>query len=284
MPLTSLDNLVTSYQQWLEVKAPPYFKTFARRLRDDREAARAEAVTFSILRNAGLNPKPYDDKGGPDFLCEPENAPRLVAEVTAIRMETVTRASGLPHEERERLRQNPRGFAQITSNLLAEAIDKATQFANYPGARLLVISTEHPEASLVMGARAATELLIGTSMISVRVGDVATSDSQIVATLKNSVFFRLTRDKTDVEPARQSISAVLLVTIGADTAHAIGLIHPAPAQPFNPNLLPRVHFLRLTNWPVVDHTLRMEWIGPEPSPTSLYHTDIVFTDRELRTR
>lgn len=148
-------------------------------------------------------------------------------------------------------------------------------------ARVLVISTEHPDGGLVMGSHAATKLLAGTTVISVRVGELASGEPEIVATLRNSVFFRPSADGSSFEPARQSISAVVLVTIGFETASVIGLLHPAAAHPFDHESLPNVHFVRLTGWPVTDGKLRMEWLGPEPNPTSYYHREIKFTDQEL---
>jgi hypothetical protein len=201
--------------------------------------------------------------------------------VTAVLRETASNASGLPHEGPGRL--GFRGFSQITSQLLAEAINKASQMADYPMARVLAITTEHPDASLLMGAHSATELLTGTTGISVRVGDVAAGAAEIVATLRNSVFFRLNADKTDVELARRSISAVLLVTIGDDGAAVIGLLHPAPVHSFDHSGLPNVHFVRLVSWPVTDSKLRLEWVGPEPEPTLLVHWKIALSDEDLRT-
>src|SRR5262245_60198005 len=77
------------------------------------------------------------------------------------------------------------------------------------------------------------ELLTGTTMFQVRIGDVP-ADSRIVTHLRNSVFFRPTAEGT-IEPARQSISAILLLSISAD--RAASLVFFIPRQPW-PSLLP----------------------------------------------
>jgi hypothetical protein len=282
VPFVDLNELVESYVTWMEVKVPGHRQAFVRRLKHEPEAAHAEAVMFSILRAAALNPTPGEDvsTGGYRLPVQADRSPTFCR-----------RSYGDPHRDRLEdigtatrgtRKSGFRGFSQITRGLLNEAINKADQLANYPMARVLVIATEHPDASLLMGAHSATELLAGTTAISVRVGDIAVGETQIVATLRNSVFFRLTQDGTQVEPARQSISAILLVTIGRGGASMIGLLHPAAAHAFDHTCLPKVHFVRLTDWPITDNKLRMEWMGPAPDPTSIYHSRIQFTDEELR--
>ena len=134
------------------------------------------------------------------------------------------------------------GFSQITTKLMSEAINKANQLSGYEMPRLLVIATEHQSADLVMGSRAAEEMLTGRTAISLRIGDV-TLPAQVVASLKNSVFFRATDGA--IEPARQSISAILLMQIRHDGVFVIGVLHPEPRYRFNPATFDSVHFVRL---------------------------------------
>jgi len=272
----NLDGLVKSYALWLEVKAPEHLSAFRQRLNSDPEAARAEGVVFGLLRGAALNPGMGEviGKGGVDFICEPRNHSKFAVEVTSLRTETVTKASGL---------QSPVGvggfFGQVTTALMREAVNKATQLADYPMPRLLVIATEHEGASMVMGTHAAEELLTGTTMFQVKIGDVEASP-EVIAPLKNSVFFRPKNDT--VEPARQSISAILLLSITHDRAFALGLLHPAPAVVFDWQVLPRVHFVRLREWPITNR-FGIEWVGPQPSPASFLHMPIVLNDADLKT-
>ena len=274
------DEVVNSYRQWLAVKSPSHLKPFGQRMRHDAEAAQAEAVVFSILHAKRKNPRPAEviGTGGVDFHCRPEGEAEFVVEVTALKNETVTRKSGLagPSEG-----NRVGSFAMITSSLLGEAVNKASQLANYPMPRVLFLVSSHPDASLLMGAHGATELLTGTTAFSV---PLTPSDAgvKMVARPRNSVFFRLNTAGDSVVPARQSISAIILTTITGRGANLIGVIHPEPAHPFNPKSFETVHFLKLREWPVEGDRLSIEWIGPEPNPTPMLHFPVRFDDHELR--
>jgi hypothetical protein len=276
-----LDQLVASYLTWLEVKAPEHLKSFKTRLNEDPEAAHAEAVTFGVLRTAGMRPKIGEvvGKGGVDFIAEPSDRPPFAVEVTTIRIETVTKASGLKHP----LSEGFGGFNQITGSLLREAVNKATQVANQQMPRVLVIATEHDGASLLMGTHSAEELLTGTTAFQIKIGDVEATP-EVIAPLKNSVFFRMTKDQTGVEPARQSISAILLMTISRDGASILGILHPQPAVPFDPKMLDQIHFIRLRSWPIAGNRFGIEWVGPPPSPTRYLHFPIELINVDLKVK
>ncbi len=211
-----------------------------------------------------------------DFLCKPNEQPEFVVEVTALRTEAVTAKSGLagPH-----IGNRIGSFAMITTALMREAVNKASQMANYPMPRVLVLASSHPDASLLMSAHAAEELLTGTTVISMRLGDVA-AKPEVVAKLQNSVFFR-SAASGEIEPARQSISAILLMNITEAGANLIGLLHPAPVHSFDPMTFDPVHFIRLRSWPIVDR-FGIEWVGPQPSPTHVPHWPVSLEDRDLQ--
>ena len=106
----------------------------------------------------------------------------------------------------------------------------------------------------------------------------------MLAPLNNSVFFRMTKDKTSVEPARQSISALLLMGISRDSASIVGVLHPAPAVAFDHRTLDRIHFIRLRSWPIADGRFGIEWVGPPPSATTYPHIPVEFTDVDLKSK
>jgi hypothetical protein len=274
----SLDTVTRSYAEWLEVKHPAHHHAFMKRERAEPEAAQAEAATFSMLRSAQANPEPAEDPstGGVDFLCTPNGRLPFVVEVTTVLCDTVTENSGLQHIPQAGITS----FGQITRKLLDEAVDKARQLANYPDARVLVIATQHSGAHLLMGARGAQELLTGTTAISGRIGD-PDADFQMTTHLANSVFFRRTPGG-NIEPARRSISAILLMTITGSGSSVIGLLHPEPVHAFDIGSLELVHFARIREWPIRDGRFRLEWVGPDPSPKLYSHWPIELTTRELR--
>jgi hypothetical protein len=186
--------------------------------------------------------------------------------VTALTTEAVTSASGLTSPMQL---GSAVGFSQITSKLMSETGNKAPQLSGHEMPRLLVIATEHEGADLLMGSHAAEEMLTGSTLFRVRVGDVE-AKPEIVASLKNSVFFRETKNGGKVEPARQSISAILLMHIRSEGAYVIGVLHPVPVVKFDPAISDRIHFVRLRQWPI-ESRFGIEWIGPAPSATQYPH-------------
>jgi hypothetical protein len=278
----SIDGVVDSYKAWLAVKSPEHLRAFVERMKAEPQAARAEAVTFGVLRQQSLRPRPAEivGKGGVDFLCEPEKKPPLAVEVTTLLIENVEKASGLPHP----LSSNGGaiGFGQITTQLMREAVQKAGQMADYPTARVLILATEHSGASLLMNAHSASELVTGTTAFRVRIGDVK-AEPEIVASLKSSVFFRMAKDTPEIEPARRSISAILLMSIDGEQAHVTGILHPDPVQALDVEAFPNVDFVRLRQWPIpVGGKFGIEWIGPAPSQTSMLHFPVGLQDADLR--
>lgn len=262
------------------MKAPEHQKEFAKRLDAQPEAARAEAVTFSWLRQQDLRPRPGEviGQGGVDFLCTPDRKPAFAVEVTCLLTTTVSSASGLQHAAAPAVRS----FSQITTKLLKEAINKAPQLADYQMPRVLVLATEHDSGALLMNAHSASELLTGSTAFRLRIGDTK-AEPELIAGLRNAVFFRITKDKAGIEAARRSISAIVLMTIGAETGGVIGILHPDPVHPLDPQTFERMHFVRLATWPIKPGgRFRVEWIGPTPSPTSFANLPMRFEDRELR--
>jgi hypothetical protein len=276
---SALNALVSSYMDFLLVRSPANEAPFKKRLAADPEAAEAEAAVFSFLRQAGVNPQPDEDPslGGLDFLCHPKDAGSFHVEVTSISIATVTKHSGLKHPIVANAAQ---GFSMITSQLLNEAVNKAPQLKGKPGARVLAICTQHQWGDILCGTRAAENLLAGDSKIVVPIGKGAVA-SYVALDLKNSAFFRFDKGRISVEPARQSISAILLIAFGPDGSSVVGLLHPAPAIPFDPSLLPKVPFVKVKTWPL-GANLSGEWVNLEPRPATAYHFPIKLTDAELK--
>jgi len=134
----SIDGVVKSYIRWLDVRAPDHRLAFVQRLRNDPEAAHAEAVTFSVLRVKHKNPEPAEvvGTGGVDFLCHPRKRTAFVVEVTALSTAAVTAKSRLAGP----LKGNRVGsFSRITTSLMREAVNKASQMSNFPMPRVLEV-------------------------------------------------------------------------------------------------------------------------------------------------
>ena len=69
--MVSIHEVIESYKVFLEVKYPKHSQSYCTRLKNNPESAKAEAVTFSILRSNFDDVKLAEDisMGGADFFC-----------------------------------------------------------------------------------------------------------------------------------------------------------------------------------------------------------------------
>lgn len=269
--LTPLAEAISEHRSWLRDHSPDHLAPFDTRISANPEAGEAEAAVFRFLRMSNLRPRPFESvaTGGPDFLCEPVGAEHSVVEVTTLKTSTVTSKSGLTHPALKVGAAH--GFNQITDTLLRGAVKKAPQLAGDPRPRILVIITRHCQGALVMGKRAAEELLTGTTSFSGPVGATAPpkaiAEFKTITDLENSVFFKPGHEGSTIEPARQSISAVLLGVLSDYDLCLVGILHPAAAKPFEHGTLPGVPFVRLSTWPIEPgQPFSIEWVNAHASP------------------
>jgi hypothetical protein len=271
-------EVTNSYKEFLEVKYPQHHANYCRRLKDNPEAAKAEAVMFSLLRDTADQVKVHEDAstGGVDFVCGSDGNQFLV-EVTCLEAESVASQSGWPNK----IADGAVGwFGMITHMLRTKASSKTSQLSGYAMPRLLAITSEHVAADVLLGPRGAEALLTSDTKIEVPVGNPI-GTAGVATDLKDSVFFRFKNG--DIELCKQSISAILLVTILADRSLVVGVSHPAPIYRFPISLLPSVPFLRLKEWPPKDRHLETEWTIGKPKPGDFLHQKVVLKDEELRT-
>ena len=277
--MPSLDEVLEGYRLFLEVKKPEHFSAFQHR---GAESARAEAAIFSWFRSTGRDVEIAEDPatGGPDFLVSASNSALFLAEVTNLKTEAVAANSGLKTELSEPVEAF--SFSLITEVLRARASAKAKQLSKAEIPRLLVITCQHRDADLILGPNAAEELLVGGSAIRVPLGADEPS-VQTVTHLRDSVFFRFD-DEGSVEPARRSISAILLVALGSHQAQCLGILNPEPALPFDFQLLREIPFLRVQGWPMESRSVRVEWVMGQPPSATWHFEKVELTDEELRAK
>jgi hypothetical protein len=273
-------DVVDAYSIFLEVRHPDHHKQFKARLKVDSDAAHAEAVIFSWMRSWGLGPHVAEStsSGGIDFLCVPEimNKQPFMIEVTTLNRKAVEHRSGWPDE----LSETAHFFSMITPNLWSKARIKAPQLADYNFPRVLTICLTHVGASILLGPLAANWLILSEPKIVVPVtleGPIAPPRTE--TNLKQSAFLRV--QESAIVPIRQSISAILLVSIWEDQLEVVGLLHPAPTVPFEYRTLDEVPFLRL-EWPIKEPVIRTEWVIGNPRPMQCHHIKVKMTDSELR--
>jgi hypothetical protein len=272
---------VESYKDFLSVKYPSHYRLFCNRLNSKPESARAEAVTFSLLWSQFGDVTIAEDvvTGGADFLCVTESG-KIIVEVTCVEGEAVAAQSRWPNGVAED--GSGGSFGMITHMLRTKASEKASQLSDYEMPRVLAITCEHIGADVLLGPLGAEMFLTSETKIAVPIATGEPIDDKIHLTtdLQDSVFFRF--ENGVVEPCRRSISAILLVSIFADKCLAVGILHPQPQHVFPIRLLPSVPFLRMKKWPPENHSIETEWVIHNPTPTTFYHQEVTFRDKELR--
>jgi hypothetical protein len=223
------------------------FKRFVALERELPRAARAEAVTFCLFEHLVDHIEIHEDEstGGPDFICS-KNDQDFLVEATSLSPESSADRSGIGNEE---LLEGG-VFSLVTEQLVGKAKSKARQMANQPVPRLLMMVSEHVANSALFGSMAVDSLLLGDY-----------SDGRMRA----GAFVRFQDGIGAGIPIRQSISGILLVGVYHDEVEVRGLLHPRPAQPFDPNLLRAVPFAEVEN-PVrfPGNPGRVRWLNSGP--------------------
>jgi len=234
---------------------------------------------FSLLRNIVDKIALAEDvsTGGVNFLCISDQS-QFVIEVTCLEAEAVATQSVWPNKIAE---DGTAGwFRMITHMLRTKISSKTAQLSGYDMPRLLAIMSQHIAADILLGPHGAEALLTSDTKIEVPIGKPI--DKVGIATdLKDSVFFRFKNGF--IEACKQSISAILLVSIFADKSLVVGVLHPDPQYQFPITLLPSVPFLRLKEWPPETNSLETEWVIHKPRPGVFFHQRVVIRDEELRT-
>jgi len=274
----SKTEVIESYKLFLEVKYPNHFQSYCRRFKSQPESAKAEVVTFSILRSNFDDVQVAEDisKGGADFLCK-SNGAEFISEVTCLEAESVAVQSGWKNEVPEI--GSAGYFGMITQMLRTKASSKAAQLSGHSFPIILVITCEHVAADVLLGSHGAETLLTSDTKIEVPIVKPI-ENIDLVTDLKNSVFFRYKNGS--LESCRRSISAILLFSIFADKTLVVGILHPDPEYKFPIRLLPSVPFLRMKEWPPKNNRIEIEWVINRPRAKEFYHQKVEFKDEELR--
>jgi len=275
--MDSIADIVDSYKIFLEVKHADHYSKYVKRERGDPESARAEAVLFALFRRLTDSITVHEDPstGGPDFLCQKERR-NFLLEVASLKAENVERISGLKNTPSKRVRGS---FSLITHVLRNTASKKAPQLSGSPMPRVLAVTTEHIDGSVLLGPDAAKTLLTSDTQITFPI-DSPETPARIVTHLDDSVFFRFKKDGS-VEPCRQSISAILLIHILKESCEIVGILHPEPSVSFDIDLLPEIPFLRISNWPFRGTAIGLEWVIFAPKPPRLHYSRVKFQRGEL---
>lgn len=95
--MADIATVLESYADYLGSKSKRLRARFATTLRNNAEAAIAEAVTFGALQQCGARPVSAGmlNIGGPDFLCLGGSPDQFMVEATSFTPEKFTKDTGL---------------------------------------------------------------------------------------------------------------------------------------------------------------------------------------------
>ncbi len=272
----TVDEGIEAYRVFLRVLYPEHLRAFDSRRESDSDSAVAEAVVFSVLRAARLEPVIAEGlgTGGPDFLCLPGSDRAFFVEATSLDQAAVERRAGWP----DTIADEARWFGGITRSLCNKCAQKASQLADLPSPRLLAICSTHVGAGVLLDTIAAEALMVPETGVSAR-DDMSAEEARRVAELRISPFLEVQEDG-GLASIRRSISGILLLAIDGGGTGLLGLLHPDPVLHFDYRILAGVPFLRFVE-PVRDGVPRTEWVVGDPEPKRVDHRAVSLSDTEL---
>lgn len=278
-PGVSVNEIVEIYWRFLSrnKQYAQHFEQYKKRYQSDQKAAEAEAVVFSLLRAEKQNPDIFEDPGtgGPDFLCHPSSTDSFLVEVTSLDSNSMSKKSDLP---RTMTGAGGGAFGLITEKLLSSAKNKARQLGGRSLPGVLAIASDYDFAGLLMDRMAAQYLMTSAPQINVPLDG---RPEYVTTDFAHAAFCSLglldASGNQMITPRRQSISAILLITIHPNESRVVGLLHPEPATAFDPNWFPKVPYLRFTHWPLTSGKVETEWILGDAE-----HRDATFEHRLIR--
>jgi hypothetical protein len=238
-------QLAEEHRQWLGAFDPQYLSNWEKLLNADSEPALCEASVRRWLQSLGVAVEPNEKLtgkcGGPDYRCSVQKR-HFYIETTCITIATATRKVGIA--------DGPQPFTPIsvwgmTEAVFAECVNKAPQCGGLDAPALVAVGTFHATAAMLGFKKVlVTGLLTGKTQMT---WDIDTETGQQVGDTYETTALQaaafLKPDKTqEVGFARSSISGVLLCGLGTEPGRCLGVLHPNPARPFDPTLLPGVEF------------------------------------------
>lgn len=234
---------------WIEQFDNRHARAWAHRYNDDPQGAMCEAMYWGVLSDCGVEVWPNADleggKPGPDFKCRKDGCDFYV-EVTCIRIETASSATGLRHVLDPK--HGASAYAPLNEAIFNECVSKTRQCSGLDAPCVLAVGTFHLEASVLCFRKHFVEqLLTGKAMIAwyPNLGHGRPSDETWQETaFDKASFVRLSRLQ-GLEHCRKPISALLVGGFGCTSPRVLGLIHPNPVREFRFEQLDCIPFCQL---------------------------------------
>lgn len=253
---TTVEDMLDSYQEYLQQSLPAILNRFKKTRQLDRESAVAEAIVFGMLQGLGVDPQINDDSpmGGADFLCCASRGPlvnrtpsnQFMVEATSLSRDAVTGQSGIADEVPDEITGG--AFGLLTKLILKKIWNKEAQLNSYAMPTVLAIVSSHFASPVLFSAYAAKIALVSGPHWRQKINSQEVDTTQYTD-LQQSIFFKPGPNNT-IFPCRKGISAVLLISVLGDKSEVWGILHPEANNPLSPTFLPNVPFVRVAKWPV----------------------------------
>lgn len=246
-PMNSeIQNLADEHRQWLSSFPEQHLANWERLFNTDEEAALTEAAVRRLLERNGVSVEPNEDLTGleqrPDFRCFRDSA-LFYVEVTHISIAKACQTTGIDEQN-----TGVSAYRPLNNAVFEACRHKAKQCGGARGPVLLAIGTWHGFAAMVSFDKTTVSwLLTGEPKLSWRIDSVTgqqVGETHQVTELYSAAFLR-PDDAQEIGFARSSIAGVLLVANGLESVKPIGVLHPNPANDFDPGLLPEIEFGRV---------------------------------------
>jgi hypothetical protein len=247
-------GVISEHLMWLNRFDEQRLKKWEDLLKANPEAAICEAKTRKFLSDQSVDVQIYEDlsTGGPDFVCT-KDGKTFYVETTCISIEAATKESELYPTDNPDIDDS--SYRDMTEKFRSEITQKNNkQCRKVKASCIVAVATLHPKASdCCFDELAAEELLTATTYFTPGKTDEITR-------LENSVFIRPKKDSpSQIENARDSVSAVLLCGFGSNPPSVIGCLNSNPNYPFDRLLLPNIKFAKLA-YGYQNGVLKVEWI------------------------
>jgi len=262
--------LADEHRQWLSRFNSQYRKNWERMLNADIEAALCEASVRRRLEDCGVTVDPNESLtgtcGSPDFRCVRGDS-HFYVDATCIEITTAEVRTGIRETTGTRkewkLEFAPYNIMGMTDAVFAECKGKAAQCANLDGPALVAVGTFHSTAAIFGFKKVLVNYILSGEIK--MAWDIEISAGQRIGTayhttaLRKAAFLRPDHYQ-EIGYARSSISGLLLCGLGTLPGQCLGVLHPNPARPFAPALLPGIEIGEV-QIDVASKQLRVRWPG-----------------------
>jgi hypothetical protein len=240
LPNDERDALAAEHRRWLGEFNAQYLTNWEKLYRDDEEAALCEAAVRRLLMQHDVQVEPNErltgNCGGPDFRCTVDGR-HFYVEVKCITTETAIQMMKVGEGT-----YDPQGMVQP---VFSTCVEKARQVADQDAPVLLAVGSFSDWADVGF-EKAANSVLTGivglTWDINIETGEA--SDTHQTTTGRFASFLR-PDSAEEIGFARESVSGVLLCVLHPSVMRTLGVLHPNPVRPFNPELLRGIEFGRV---------------------------------------